>query len=557
MASPEDDAAAAAAGAVVPVSVTTSSTSKSRGVALDFKRRELIFDSFENLKDLRQFKRKRATGAAPKGPTGTLVYTFGAGFYGQLGRVGRGTDRCAKVPTPVEFDQAIMQVACGGFHSAALTEAGHVYTWGDGRMGQLGSLDKQHNMRPLPAVVDTLVSMSVVVISVACGQYHTAALTDDERVFTWGSGKYGQLGLGTRFDERYPKQVEFDADTLNGCGPPIAISCGDRHTCFITKRNKVLSCGGGEHGQLGHDNGDDVMSPKLIDALSPVKVVQVSCGATNSAAVTSTGTLYVWGFGENLHPKDQPNICFRPRPVRFKEKVLQVACGQAHMAILTDQRDVYCYGSGTEGQIGHGSTSNVRAPRLVLKGKHICDVAAGRYHTMCLSAHGVLYAWGCGESGQLGHNCVDNEVFPRVVDALLGNVVGQVACGEHHTMALSSAPYPTVSQDVAFWRILEDEELRLKKLMLRRSPSGLKSKEIQQVEAARDRIRQKHEERIEVAHRDDAVAIVERLATIKTADAISAQVADKIEMDAEEMELARVRASAGTAADDDNAEPSP
>lgn len=64
--------------------------------------------------------------------------------------------------------------------------------------------------------------------------------------------------------------------------------------------------------------------------------------------------------------------------------------------------DVYCYGSGTEGQIGHGSTSNVRAPRLVLKGKHICDVAAGRYHTMCLSAHGVLYAWGCGESGQLG-----------------------------------------------------------------------------------------------------------------------------------------------------------
>lgn len=172
-------------------------------------------------------------------------------------------------------------------------------------------------------------------------------------------------------------------------------------------------------------------------------------------------------------------------------------------------------------------------------------------------------------------------MFPRVVDALLGNVVGQVACGEHHTMALSSAPYPTVSQDVAFWRILEDEELRLKKLMLRRSPSGLKSKEIQQVEAARDRIRQKHEERIEVAHRDDAVAIVERLATIKTADAISAQVADKIEMDAEEvrprprqpsrscagltaaaprsaqMELARVRASAGTAADDDNAEPSP
>ena len=40
----------------------------------------------------------------------------------------------------------------------------------------------------------------------------------------------------------------------------------DRHTCIVTKRLRLLSFGGGEHGQLGHGNGDDIMSPKEVEA---------------------------------------------------------------------------------------------------------------------------------------------------------------------------------------------------------------------------------------------------------------------------------------------------
>ena len=198
---------------------------------------------------------------------------------------------------------------------------------------------------------------------------------DDDSMYSWGSGKYGQLGHGARFDERYPKRVEMEQHVLQTCGPPVSISAGDRHTCCITskalpsyphprphlhlhlhlrlythcapiismpiskmtfvERLKILSFGGGEHGQLGHGNGDDVMSPKIIEALSSSRCVQVSCGATNTAATTESGMVYVWGFGENLHPKDQPNIFYEPRLVRFKEKVKQVACGQSHIILLS------------------------------------------------------------------------------------------------------------------------------------------------------------------------------------------------------------------------------
>ena len=54
-----------------------------------------------------------------------------------------------------------------------------------------------------------------------------------------------------------------------------------------------------------------------------------------------------------------------------------------------------------------------------------------------IAAFGVLYSWGCGESGQLGHASDDDVWLPKVVEGILGSVVGQVACGEHHTAVLS------------------------------------------------------------------------------------------------------------------------
>ena len=42
----------------------------------------------------------------------------------------------------------------------------------------------------------------LVVVDVACGVEHTAAVGDDGSLFTWGSNEYGQLGDGTEDDRR-------------------------------------------------------------------------------------------------------------------------------------------------------------------------------------------------------------------------------------------------------------------------------------------------------------------------------------------------------------------
>jgi len=262
----------------------------------------------------------------------------------------------------------------------------------------------------------------------------------------------------------------------------VRVACGDRHTAVVNDEGKVITFGSGQHGQLGHGNGSDQLRPVMISEgpLASQVVVSIDCGATTTAAVTSTGLFYLWGFGKSIHPKGFSNIQDSPRLVKMKEPVKQVACGQAHVLVLTHGGDM-----ASMGQIGHGSRSNVRNPRLVLRGKEIHQIDAGRCHSMAVSAYGVLYSWGCGESGQLGHNTLDTELFPKIVENILPSVVGQFSCGEHHSFSLTSIAHSSVSADVLNWKLIEDEELKLKRAMLHDVPNRLKSKHILQVEQER------------------------------------------------------------------------
>jgi E3 ubiquitin-protein ligase HERC2 len=42
----------------------------------------------------------------------------------------------------------IINIACGGAHSAAISVSGEIYTWGKGRYGRLGHGDSEDQLRP-------------------------------------------------------------------------------------------------------------------------------------------------------------------------------------------------------------------------------------------------------------------------------------------------------------------------------------------------------------------------------------------------------------------------
>ena len=67
-------------------------------------------------------------------------------------------------------------------------------SWGSSAHGVLGN-GPTGSRFGAPSVVNYFAAMNMRVISVACGRAHSLALTDNG-LYTWGSSKHGQLGLG-------------------------------------------------------------------------------------------------------------------------------------------------------------------------------------------------------------------------------------------------------------------------------------------------------------------------------------------------------------------------
>ena len=83
------------------------------------------------------------------------------------------------------------KVSCGLHHTAFVTEEGNVYTCGNNENGQLGLKDTRS--RYMPTVLEELSQYHFR--DVACGYYHTLALTEQGEVFVFGRNDRGQLGI--------------------------------------------------------------------------------------------------------------------------------------------------------------------------------------------------------------------------------------------------------------------------------------------------------------------------------------------------------------------------
>lgn len=55
----------------------------------------------------------------------------------------------------------IVDVTCGGAHSAAITASGELYTWGKGRYGRLGHGDSDDQLKP--KLVEALIGSHVTI----------------------------------------------------------------------------------------------------------------------------------------------------------------------------------------------------------------------------------------------------------------------------------------------------------------------------------------------------------------------------------------------------------
>ena len=87
----------------------------------------------------------------------------------------------------------IKLIACGNEHSAFVTNENNIYTMGSNRCGQLGIRDQSVKENGSPILVQHMTGHRITDIS--CGGMHTIVATDRGEVYSWGEGRYGALGL--------------------------------------------------------------------------------------------------------------------------------------------------------------------------------------------------------------------------------------------------------------------------------------------------------------------------------------------------------------------------
>lgn len=98
---------------------------------------------------------------------------------------------------------------------------------------------------------------------------------------------------------------------------------------------------------------------------------------------------------------------------------------------------VVTFGQNKYGQLGMGQTSTNTMPSELQTISDVSRVCSGRYHCAAVTSSGSLYMWGWGERGQLGQGDNNNMFTPCLVRQLK-NMISDVACGDGHTVALTS-----------------------------------------------------------------------------------------------------------------------
>jgi alpha-tubulin suppressor-like RCC1 family protein len=336
------------------------------------------------------------------------VYTWGntlLGYDATIVKVPR-----SPITTGVLAGREIASVSAGNGFTIALTIDGQLFAWGDNLNLCLGS--------DIPiALVPVAVPLGVKTYSVTSGWSTVAAMTA-EGLYMWGSNIMGQLGIGSFDIVIGPKRVDTSiASGLYG-KQVTGMAVANEASFAITSEGKVYAWGSNSQGLLGNiaysQSALRNVPTQISGPLNGKFVTRISAGYRNVAVLTNDGMLYAWG-------KDSYGVLGRgviddatvPEPIQLNittsNNVTDFCVGFDNMAAVTSNGSIYSWGPGENYANGDGTNNTYSLPSPVdmtnLQGKQILSISCGASAVIVTVVNGTkqaLFGWGGYTAYELG-----------------------------------------------------------------------------------------------------------------------------------------------------------
>ena len=194
---------------------------------------------------------------------------------------------------------------------------------------------------------------------------------------------------------------------------------------FVTNEDKVFGFGSNQFGVCGLGPNKNVKDPQIIPELCDKNIQKFHNGLDFVFGMTIDKQFYGWGrnnFGQLVKPLLNDDIN-KPNIINIDDKIInEINCGSMHTIMLTTDGMVYGWGSNYYGQIGCGkelgeNISVITQLKTLIK---IKSIHCSYYSSFALTDNGMVYSWGFNQWCRLGHELKQNEcVFkPKIINLL-------------------------------------------------------------------------------------------------------------------------------------------
>ena len=267
------------------------------------------------------------------------------------------------VPTRVGDRDDWAHVEFSGASVAGISDSGHLYTWGDSSQGQLGHGD--YDARDVPTRLGTRSDWASVAIA-GSGNF-MIGITDAGHMYAWGNNAaQGRLGLGhTGGTYNTPQRVGTATNW-------VSASTAGQFSTAINTDGELFAWGGNIFGQLGlGDMGAGTHRTVPTQVGTATNWVDTASGIDSTVALNADGEIWSWGvpeLGRLGRSVTAANPQYLPGRVGDADNWVALGSGNTHFLALNEAFELYTWGLNSSGQLGIGTIGGYEAtPQFVLQ----------------------------------------------------------------------------------------------------------------------------------------------------------------------------------------------